>query len=61
VGAPFRCYVLRAKENLSIRIGDKACNLSDFEGENTKFTAYVPRWEKEIHFEIHTEKGSTWF
>lgn len=54
-------YVLRINENLNIRVGDKVCNLSDFEGGNTKFTAYVFRWGKEVHFEIHTEKESTWF
>jgi hypothetical protein len=54
-------YVLRVNENLNVRIGDKACNLSDFKGKNEKFSAYVFAWEKEVEFEIHTENESTWF
>ncbi len=54
-------YVLRLNENLNIRIGDKVCNLSDFDEKNAKFTAHVFTWKKEVHFEIHTENKSTWF
>jgi hypothetical protein len=54
-------YALRLNENLNIRIGDKAYNLSDFDGKNAKFSAYVLSWEKEVEFEVHTENKSTWF
>ena len=54
-------YVLRLNENLNIKVGDKVCNLNDFEGKDAKFTAKVLRWEREVNFEIHTENKSTWF
>jgi hypothetical protein len=54
-------FVLRLNENLNVQIGDKVCNLSDFYGENAKFTAHVFKWKKEVHFEVHTENKSTWF
>ena len=54
-------FVLRTNENLQINIHGKVENLEKYKGKNDKFDAEIVRWGERYHFEIKTEKGSTWF
>ena len=54
-------FVLRINENLKIRRDNQLENLKKYIGKNTSFDAYNISAGKDYHFEIQTEKGSTWF
>jgi hypothetical protein len=54
-------YVLRICENLNITIDGNSLNLKNFCGTNSKIKAHVLAWNKDVNFEIRTEKKSSWF
>lgn len=54
-------YVLRMRENIQVIKDEKTLFLKDFKGKNEKFNAFVPHWNKNCDFEIHTKNDSTLF